>query len=125
MTAADEYHKAEQTCGADPIEAGLIGSLTDHECLHGRLPNDNTNRCGCWPEEGAVLAAVDGDRQRLSPQLAREIIGLRRAGLSATAILVVVNRYFHAGLTYSQVRYYLRNARTAKPKAEDVIRDAI
>lgn len=64
MTAADDYRDAEQLCGADPIESGLIGNLIDNECPHDRLPGDPTNRCGCWREEGAVLKTVKTRHQR-------------------------------------------------------------
>ena len=37
--------------GPCPIEAGVIGKLSDHECEHGRLPGDQSAPCGCWPGE--------------------------------------------------------------------------
>lgn len=116
MTAAKDYRQAEAVCGADPIEAGLVGSLTDHECSHGRLPNDATSRCGCWAEEGVTLQAVGGGRHPLPPQILREIRGLRREGLSTGAIVVVVNRYFSVTVTYSQVQYHLLKSGVARPK---------
>lgn len=64
MSAAESYRQARATCGADPIEAGLTGNLADHECPHGRLPADPTKRCGCWREEGAVLAVARTEKQR-------------------------------------------------------------
>lgn len=36
---------------ACPMEAGLVGHLTDNECEHGRLPGDRSPACGCWKEE--------------------------------------------------------------------------
>lgn len=116
MSAADKYRQAEQICGADPIEAGLVGSLADHECIHCRLPNDGTRRCGCWPEEGAVLAVAEKGRTPLPPAVAREIIGLCRAGLTIGATVTVVNRYFHASVEYEQVKYYLSKSGVQRPK---------
>jgi len=52
----DRYRVAMRLAGgACPIEAGLLGRLADHECVHGRLPSDRTPRCGCWPEEAATV----------------------------------------------------------------------
>jgi hypothetical protein len=44
--------------GACPIEAGLLGRLTVHECAHGRLPGDRTPKCGCWAREAAPVIAL-------------------------------------------------------------------
>jgi hypothetical protein len=53
------YRAAEAQSGRScPIEAGLLGRLADHECLHGRLPFDRTPSCGCWPREGAAVLAL-------------------------------------------------------------------
>lgn len=41
--------------GACPIEAGVLGRLADYECAHGRLPADRTPKCGCWPQETAIV----------------------------------------------------------------------
>lgn len=127
MSAADEYRNAYKTCGADPIEAGLVGQLVDNECTHGRLPHDGTRRCGCWPEEGPMLAVVDGQRRHLPPQICREIRALREMGVSMSAMVPVLNRYFHANITYEQVRYYVHTARLPKPKIHkgQVIQDAV
>lgn len=35
--------------GTDPITAGVIGSLADHECKHGFLPTDRNRTCQCFP----------------------------------------------------------------------------
>lgn len=59
------YRQAQHLAnGSDPIEAGIVANLTDNECTHERLPNDTTNRCGCWQEEGPVLKAVTTQQQR-------------------------------------------------------------
>lgn len=116
MSTAEQYEAAAATCGADPIEAGLIGNLADHECMHGRLPNDGTRRCGCWPEEGPTIAVVDGKRRQLPPQICREINALRRSGLTMGATVIVLNRYFHANITYDQVSYYVQVAGIPRPK---------
>jgi hypothetical protein len=52
-----------------PVEAGMLGGLAEHECRHGRLPFDRTGPCGCWPEEGAVVAgaAAHGSKVRGGP----------------------------------------------------------
>jgi hypothetical protein len=44
--------------GRCPIEAGVLGRFTDHECRHGRLPFDRTRPCGWWPNDGAVVLAL-------------------------------------------------------------------
>ena len=63
---ADRYRAAmRQAGGVCPIESGLLGRLADHECQHGRLPGDRTAKCGCWPEEGAAVIALD---RRTRPQ---------------------------------------------------------
>jgi hypothetical protein len=50
-TLPEAYARLGKDCGGCPIEAGLIGSLVDNECRHGRLPRDTTPPCGCWPSE--------------------------------------------------------------------------
>ena len=53
------YRAAMSECGGRcPIEAGMLGKLADHECRHGRLPFDRTPACGCWPQEGAAVIAL-------------------------------------------------------------------
>lgn len=70
---SETYARAMKAAGGVcPIEAGLIGYLADHECTHGRLPEDPTPACGCWPSEKPatpdVLAALPkGKRRRKAP----------------------------------------------------------
>jgi hypothetical protein len=53
------YRAAMADCGGRcPIEAGMLGRLADHECGHGRLPFDRTPACGCWPQAGAAVIAL-------------------------------------------------------------------
>lgn len=66
MTPGEQYRKAQHTAnGSCPLESGLVGQLADHECEHGRLPGDNTKRCGCWAEEGAVLRLITPEPDHL------------------------------------------------------------
>ena len=61
--SATRYRAAIVECGGRcPIEAGVIGRLADHECDHGRLPFDPTPACGCWPQEGAAVLALQQPR---------------------------------------------------------------
>ena len=70
---AARYRAAERLAGGRcPIEAGLICSLADHECRHGRLAFDRTTPCGCWPEEGAVVRPLpEASRPARRPQNTR------------------------------------------------------
>jgi hypothetical protein len=55
-TFSARYTAAMAECGGRcPIEAGVPGRLADHECRHGRLPDDRTPACGCWPQQGAAV----------------------------------------------------------------------
>ena len=69
---AAAYRAAMQlTGGACPIEAGVIGYLADHECHHGRFPDDAGPPCGCWPEEtGNVLTFPAATRLTPEPAAA-------------------------------------------------------
>lgn len=29
----------------------ISATCADNECVHGRLPHDSTDPCGCWPQE--------------------------------------------------------------------------
>ena len=51
LTFAEAYARFVEKVGQCPIEAGTVGSLADHECVHGRLPTDPTPACGCWVNE--------------------------------------------------------------------------
>jgi hypothetical protein len=67
-TLTARYHAAIRHTGGDcPIEAGLLGSLADHECAHGRLPADRTPTCGCWPQEDGVVIALSAPTRRPDP----------------------------------------------------------
>jgi hypothetical protein len=57
------YTAAMAECGGRcPIEAGLLGRLSDRECRHGRLPGDRAPACGCRPQEGAALLIPPAQR---------------------------------------------------------------
>lgn len=59
LSFSARYAAAMVECGGRcPIEAGVVGKLADRECRHGRLPDDRTPACGCWPQEGAAVIIV-------------------------------------------------------------------
>lgn len=58
MAAA--YAAARRHAGGCPIESGLIASLIDNECRHGRLAGDPSLPCGCWRGELATVTALPG-----------------------------------------------------------------
>ena len=65
------YRAAMAECGGRcPIEAGVLGRLADHECVHGRLPGDRTAKCGCWPQENAPV--ITFTRAARPPRAARK-----------------------------------------------------
>ena len=69
---AAQYRAAERLAGGrDPIEAGLLGRLADHECRHGRLPFDTSPPCGCWAEEGAAVRPIAPALPASAPRPAR------------------------------------------------------
>jgi hypothetical protein len=54
MPSAASYEQAEAMFPLEdlcPMEAGLVGRLSDNECAHGRLPGDRSPACGCWGAE--------------------------------------------------------------------------
>lgn len=53
--------------GVCPIEAGVVGSLADHECEHGRMPEDLTPDCGCWTGR-RPLAVTLAEAEELATQ---------------------------------------------------------
>jgi hypothetical protein len=72
LSFSARYAAAMGECGGRcPIEAGVLGRLADHECRHGRLPFDRTRVCGCWPEEGAAVLALQ--RTRTTPSFHRRV----------------------------------------------------
>lgn len=98
LSLSAHYRAVSEQLGACAIEAGFIGRNADNECPcpAGRLPNDATPPCGCWPIEWETrhhapdLLGVLAEDLAASEKAAAKVTRLVPATVSSTAMIAFI-----------------------------------